>query len=291
MVDTDRYLVYTPDDNIEPVKNILPPRFYRLRHVKIIENCFLHCSCGFAVRQKMPCRHMLYITKSFSIENFHPRWLKMFQYTFERPGYNHITALYRKVENDHATRNMEKEQTIFYSSMAEHEKNAICSNYPFAISDTTEEDKNNILTLEDIHRMNHIAIRGFPLSQQLSTHTLPNNYSDSMMTINFSQDTMDLIQNDENFIENLQKEQKLITLSGALTSDSTNSEVTLKIREIMNVTNHNTEMRNEFMCDIDELYRKYMLKRKHMEEESNNNGIRFGYTGKCNIKYDKRKGT
>jgi hypothetical protein len=111
------------------------------------------------------------------------------------------------------------------------------------------------------------------------------------MTINFSQDTMDLIQNDENFIVNVQKEQKLITLSGTLTSDSTDSEVTLKIREIMNVTNHNTEMKNEFMCDIDELYRKYMLKRKNMEEESNNNGIRFGYIGKCNIKYDRRKGT
>ena len=120
MVDTDRYLVYTPDDNIEPVKNILPPRFYRLRTDKIIKNYFLSCSCGFAVREKMPCRHMLYITKSFSIENFHPFWLKMFQYTFERPGYNHLTELYRTVENDHATRNIENEQTIFYSSVVEH---------------------------------------------------------------------------------------------------------------------------------------------------------------------------
>ena len=44
----------------------------------------------------------------------------MFQYTFERPGYNHLTELYRTVENDHATRNIENEQTIFYSSVVEH---------------------------------------------------------------------------------------------------------------------------------------------------------------------------
>jgi hypothetical protein len=44
------------------------------------------------------------------------------------------------------------------------------------------------------------------------------------------------------------------------------------------------------MSDIDELYRKYMLKRKNVAENSNNEEIRFGYRGKCNLKYDRRKG-
>ena len=111
------------------------------------------------------------------------------------------------------------------------------------ISDTTEEDKNNILILENIMKINHIAIRGFPLSKQVSQQNLPSKYSDSSMIINFSQDTIDLIQNDENFIENLQKEKIKRTLSGTMTSDTSESEVTLKIRKIINVTKLNTELK------------------------------------------------
>ena len=111
------------------------------------------------------------------------------------------------------------------------------------IPDTTEEDKNNILILENIMKINHIAIRGFSLSKQVSQQNLPSKYSDSSMIINFSQDTIDLAQNDENFIENLQKEKIKITLSGTMTSDTSESEVTLKIRKIINVTKHNTEFK------------------------------------------------
>ena len=120
------------------------------------------------------------------------------------------------------------------------------------ISDTTKEDKNNILILEYIMKINHIANRGFPLSKQVSQQNLPSNYSDSSSKIiNLSQDTIDILHNDENFIENLQKEKIKRTLSGTMTSDTSESEVTLKIREIINVTKHNTELK-KIMSDIDE---------------------------------------
>ena len=51
------------------------------------------------------------------------------------------------------------------------------------------------------------------------------------------------------------KRNKKKPLSGTMTSDTSESEVTLKIRETINVTNHNTELK-KIMSDIDELYRK-----------------------------------
>ena len=200
MIKHDIYLVYTPDENLENVKNVLPPRFYKLRTDKVPQKN-LSCSCGFAVRQKMPCRHMLQITSSYSAENFHPRWLKMYQYAFERPGYDRLTELYR---NDHFSRNIENDETIYFSSIVQHSENKT-SEDPIMINKSTQADKDNLLMLHSIERNKNIAIRGFSIEDQVSTNLLPHEYSNRSMVVNFSQETQEILNNDEDFTRGTKK--------------------------------------------------------------------------------------
>ena len=79
---SNEFLIYTPDENIETSKMYFPRDFtdyVLLNYIRIITFLVL---VG-PRKTKMPCRHILFVTRRFSIEMFAPRWLKMYQYTFE----------------------------------------------------------------------------------------------------------------------------------------------------------------------------------------------------------------
>ena len=74
-----------------------------------------------------------------------------------------------------------------------------------------------------------------------------------------------------------------------MTLNATNSEVILKIRETMDVVRHDTALKEEFMIDIDQLYRKFKKKRIDISDRTDDSEIHFPYTGKFTVKYHKRK--
>ena len=74
-----------------------------------------------------------------------------------------------------------------------------------------------------------------------------------------------------------------------MTLNATDSEVILKIRETMDVVRHDTALKEECMINVDQLYRKYMKKRNGISDTTCDSEIHFPYTGKCTLKYDKRK--
>ena len=89
--------------------------------------------------------------------------------------------------------------------------------------------------LQSIQDRNDIVICGYPISEQASNQKSPANYADRNMVINFSQETQDVLNNDRDFISNSQDEQKRITISSSLTTNTSDSEIILKVREILNV--------------------------------------------------------
>ena len=105
--DIDEYFVYAFDNPLYDVMNSL----------KILSVCFCFCifSCGFHHCMKLPCRHILYITRSCTQPILSLRWLCIYQFAFERVGYENLTNLFRKIEEN--KRSLEKESSIFHSNI------------------------------------------------------------------------------------------------------------------------------------------------------------------------------
>ena len=97
------FLVYTPEDKaIE--RNKLPPRFFRSRYLKFIQDNYLSCSCCCATRNKIPYRHILSVVREYSPFMFGIRWFNIFQYAFEMKGFGSLSTVFRHIENDEFSR-------------------------------------------------------------------------------------------------------------------------------------------------------------------------------------------
>ena len=195
-------------DKIDPiaqkigaVNNVLPPRFSRLRKVTLHKLKYLSCSCGYSVRNKLPCRHILCLTGKCSIEMVAPRWLKMYQYSFERTNYEILTKLYRSIESDHYCRDIENKETIYVSQFAPTYVETCEDKFPKRLVETTISQMTDIIDLIKINQRNDIAIRGFPIKEQVKVNELPEKYSDTNMVVDFSQDTLEMLDNDIDFIK------------------------------------------------------------------------------------------
>ena len=108
--------------------------------------------------------------------------------------------------------------------------------------------------LQSIQDRNDIVIRGYPISEQASNQKLPTNYADGHMVINFSQENQDILSNNRYFMSNLQDEQKRLTISSSMTTNTSDSEIILKVREILNVVGRDKELRQEVIDDVDNAY-------------------------------------
>ena len=103
-------------------------------------------------------------------------------------------------------------------------------------------------------------MRGFSLLDQIKSTKLPSNYSEVNMTINLSQDTQHIFDNDHDFINLLQEQQKEVTLSSSMFTNTYETESVIKIRKIFNVVRDEGNLRNMFIKDIDALYTNYISK-------------------------------
>ena len=89
------------------------------------------------------------------------------------------------MENDHFSRNIENDETIYFSSIVHHCENKRSEDYPIMIYNSTQADKDNLSILHSNERNKNIAIRGFPIADQVSTNHLPHEYSDRSMVVIF----------------------------------------------------------------------------------------------------------
>ena len=96
------------------------------------------------------------------------------------------------MENDHFSRNIQNDETIYFSSTVQPSENKRSENYPIMIYNSTQADKDNLLMLHSIERNSNIDIRAFPIADQVSTNHLPHKYSDRSMIVNFSQETQEI---------------------------------------------------------------------------------------------------
>ena len=85
----------------------------------------------------------------------------MYQYSFERNNYHELTKLYRKLEMDHFGRDIEGRETIFVNNFIPILNNDVEYNFPKKLANTTNEQKQELLSLQTIYARNDIAIRGF----------------------------------------------------------------------------------------------------------------------------------
>ena len=91
--------MYTPIENMPDVQNKLPPRFYCLHKIEIINNGFMKCSCGLYHRMMIPCRLVLFLIKEYNPSMFGICLLSIYQDAFERRHYESMTNLFREIEN------------------------------------------------------------------------------------------------------------------------------------------------------------------------------------------------
>ena len=83
--------VYTPADNMRDPQNKLPPRFYLLRKIEIVNDRFMIYSCELYHRMMIPCRHILFSMQEYEPSMFGFWWLSIYQYVFERRDYEDMT--------------------------------------------------------------------------------------------------------------------------------------------------------------------------------------------------------
>ena len=251
-IDKTTILVYTPDDSLKDIQNSLPPRFYRLRKVNIILGKYFICSCGWCIRMKMPCRHILFITQKYLPEMFGLRWMNLYQYCFSRPGYEDLTTLYRKIEEKEFKRSELIQSAILFSEFHQCNKT-----FPNLLHNTTEKQCVELKLLFEADKKELIIIRGFDIKEQLDKSVINSTQLDSTLNITLSQDSEVLFHNDYEFITSLQEEQ-MASQKQIMTKVDNETEIgILKIREVIKVVEDDSNLKSEFRKEIDNLYDKY----------------------------------
>jgi hypothetical protein len=111
----NEWWVYRPDNN--NTGRAFPPRYYRLRIVRLINNRFCWCSCGLPSRVKYPCRHILAVTGEVTEQMFGLRWHAKFQYHYGRHGSEEWTRHFNIMLNDEFARCHRQGECILVSGM------------------------------------------------------------------------------------------------------------------------------------------------------------------------------
>ena len=164
--DKDMFWVYTPDNESEQKKS-LPPRYFLLRYLKIVKDKYLNCSCGYSSRNKIPCRHILSITKQYKEYMSGIRLLKIFQYTFRRYGFESLTSIFRQIEGDEYTRNESNSYIIYIGDTLNLN---IQSTFPYLLPECTNDDENQILLLDKANEMKLCTVRRIDIDTQNEQH-------------------------------------------------------------------------------------------------------------------------
>ena len=283
--DPNTYLVYTPD-SMEKV-NSLPSRFFRLRTVKILNEKSLSCSCGFQIRNKMPCRHILCLLTGYHQSMFGVRWFNVYQYAFERKGFETLTNLFRQIEQDEYSKVIISKYPIYVGDLLIHNE---FEQFPFMFASCTNYNKNEILNLKKAQEMNICVVRGVDIDKQISDKMPNEDNGQGCISFSLSQETEQMVYSDFKFNQNtLNNTANNIEMLNESIEHITSEEVN-QLRSLMKVLEGNNTLINQFKTEFRELRNKYtnMISKKYPEIASRQ--ISFPYTGNCHKKHDPRKG-
>ena len=291
-----KFHVYTPDisDKLSPKSPI--PKFYRLRTVEIFNGTQLFCSCGHPSRLKMPCRHIISIFGEYNIEMFGLRWLILYQYAFDRPGYDNLSGLFRKMEAEEFSQTYNSMQTIKLSrDLKDRIKCINDMTFPVPIGMSTTSDLQNIIIMQKCMNEQKVLVRGYSLEEQMTVSQNQEENHDGSINISLSQDTEVTFSRDGDFLQRLQNDQIKTTNLKPVVLKATNENCIVTVRECLKAIEDNTELLDEYISQLNCLCDKYYQiasekKRKHSELNIDGSTIEFPYTGKTNKRIDRRKG-
>ena len=272
------------------------PRFYRLRTVEIINGSQLFCSCGLPSRLKMPCRHILSIFGEYDIKMFGLRWLILYQHAFDRPGYDNLSTLFRKMEATEYSNNSNSFQTIQLShELKEKIKCSNDTNYPVNFGPATVDDLHNIKLMQKSIKQEKVLVRGYSLEEQMSVIQNNEENHDGEINISLSQDTEVTFSRDGDFLKQLQDDLIQTTKMKSVVQTATNENCVVTVRECLKAIEDDRNLLGEYMNDLNCLCNKYHniasnKKRKNTEIDVTDSTIEFAYTGKSTKRIDRRKG-
>ncbi|KAG7339132.1 hypothetical protein IV203_020075 [Nitzschia inconspicua] len=138
-----------------------PPRYTRLRRVKVVHQKNLWFSCGLPSRMKYPCRNA--VTKQVSMNMFGVRWHSHFQHCYGRDGADDWTQVFDSMMADGFERDYRSGEVINIEGMD------FLSQQPE--SWLSLQDDNNTLETQGKHLhestcvQKEVALKGVPLPE------------------------------------------------------------------------------------------------------------------------------
>ena len=100
-----------------------------------------------------------------------------------------------------------------------------------------------------------------------------------------------MFSNDDSFMIQLQNEQKINIANKVVLNNNTVETCIKSVRECLGVLNDDKDLEREYLDKMNklnsEMVHEFACKKR---KRSQGDGLFFSYTGKCNKKYDKRKG-
>ena len=139
------------------------------------------------------------VYEGYAIEMFGLRWLIIYQHAFLNKGFEKLTELFREMEVEEFSRNIELGETVYV-------KNFLCSstssNYPVKIGNTTQVDVDDMNMMIQAEVEKKVLLRVYDIKEQMRT----NKNLDGTLNVYFSQETESMFKNDSSFIEMFQEE-------------------------------------------------------------------------------------
>ena len=117
------------------------------------------------------------------------RWLKIYQYAFERPGHEKITEIYRKIENVYFNKDLETKETVLFQSKKWYSSDNI---FPKLLFHATTNDVDDIVFLMKCHENEDVSIREYNLQDQVHQSKKSGQYGEGSVRFFLSQDTQSI---------------------------------------------------------------------------------------------------
>ena len=261
--------------------------------MKIVNDRFLSCTCGFCARMKIPCQHIMNIAHGYEPSMFGLRWLIIYQHSFDREGYDDLSKHLREMElEEFSRRNVEGEICLADNTLLlEHKGRVAKNNYPIKLGDTSDFDCDNLELLHNSQIIKKVIVRGYDIETQLNSDQHKEDNHDGDINMSLSQDTILTLEKDCTFLEQLQNDQIMQTKVNA-SSIPTKMELTVvKVRECVKALEHEKQILTEYLSKLDALNKQFISKISNTKRKSidEGNAIAFEFTGYSNRRYEKRK--
>jgi hypothetical protein len=265
--------VFRPDNT--PSERKFPPRYLRLRKVKLVDACYLWCSCGLPSRTKYPCRHIYAVTHEVHEQMFGLRWHVNFQYHYGRRGSEQWTEVFDSMLAEEFARKHTAGQVIFVKGMS-----FLTTNNKLPWIPLHEDEQELVVQANLLHRLQWdgdvAVVRGEPLplsadgAVQHHCYTVPHSLEAQI----------------PQHIHDLQKGQaNAVKVHGI--HESFEAGIVDMARTCVNIAGTDEKAREYLAKHLHEA--QLWLTRHSAERQAVNGHVHFPITGKSNLKKEKRK--